>query len=156
MLFGTVNVMDFSFASTSSTLENQRLKLSALISGLSAADSRCHSCAHFLSIRKLLTVLHKCHTGRDQGRSHAVNARQSSCSRRRFRGVVEKICQKCVNTRQNRSTHRSLPFGHQSSAPAHLIVVSSSFPGCTFSRRDVFQKCSQLIHMRLRLPRQRA
>jgi hypothetical protein len=38
------------------------LKLSALICGLSAADNRCHSCAHFLSIAELLTVLHKCHT----------------------------------------------------------------------------------------------
>src|SRR6516164_10170637 len=62
MLFGTVSVIDFSFASINSTVENQRLKLSALICGLSAADNRCHSCAHFLSIRKLLTVLHKCHT----------------------------------------------------------------------------------------------
>jgi hypothetical protein len=61
---------------------------------------------------------------------------------------VEKICQKRVNTRQNRSTHRSLHFGHQSNAPAHLIVVSSSFLGCAFSRLDVSQKCSQLIHMR--------
>src|SRR5437773_11003068 len=95
MLFGTVSVMDLSFASTSSTLENQRLKLSALISGLSAADNRCHSSAHFLSIRKLLTVLHKCHTGRGQGRSHAVNARESGCSRRRFRGVkLKKIAKK--------------------------------------------------------------
>ena len=62
MLFGTPNVRDLSFASINSTAENQRLKLSALICGLSAADNRCHSCAHCLSIAELLTVLHKCHT----------------------------------------------------------------------------------------------
>jgi len=62
MLFGTPNVRDLSLASINSTAENQRLKLSALICGLSAADNRSHSCAHFLSIAKLLTVLHKCHT----------------------------------------------------------------------------------------------
>lgn len=62
MLFGTPNVRDLSFASINSTAENQRLKLSALICGLSAADNCCQSCAHFLSIAKLLTVLHKCHT----------------------------------------------------------------------------------------------
>jgi len=67
MLFGTPNVSDFSFASINSTAENQRLKLSALICGLSAADNRCHSCAHFLSIAKLLTVLHKCHTHQRPG-----------------------------------------------------------------------------------------
>ena len=62
MLFGTPNVNDLSLASINSTPENQRLKLSELICGLSAADNRCHSCAHFLSIAELLTVLHKCHT----------------------------------------------------------------------------------------------
>jgi len=61
---------------------------------------------------------------------------------------AEKICQKRVNTRQNGSTRRPLRFGHQSRAPAHSIVVSSSFLGCAFSRLDVSQKCSQLIHMR--------
>src|SRR5713226_8438279 len=61
---------------------------------------------------------------------------------------VEKICQKRVNTRQNGSTHRPVRFGHQSRAPAHSIVPSSSFLGCAFSRLDVSQKCSQLIHMR--------
>src|SRR5438445_12319100 len=69
MLFGTPNVRDFSLASTNSTAENQRLKLSALICGLSAADNRCQSCAHFLSIADLLTVLHKCHTGWRHGKS---------------------------------------------------------------------------------------
>jgi hypothetical protein len=61
---------------------------------------------------------------------------------------AEKICQKRVNTRQNGSTRRSVRFGHQSRAPADSIVVSSGFLGCAFSRLDVSQKCSQLIHMR--------
>src|SRR6266550_9232163 len=61
---------------------------------------------------------------------------------------AEKICQKRVNTRQNGPTRHSLRFGRQSRAPAHSIVVSSSFLGCAFSRLDVSQKCSQLIHMR--------
>src|SRR5213080_2567955 len=60
---------------------------------------------------------------------------------------AEKICQKRVNTRQNGPTRHSLRFGRQSRAPAHSIVVSSSFLGCAFSRLDVSQKCSQLIHM---------
>ena len=62
MLFGTPSVSDLSLASINSTPENQRLKLSELICGFSAADNRCHSSAHFLSIAELLTVLHKCHT----------------------------------------------------------------------------------------------
>src|SRR5947209_12791068 len=61
---------------------------------------------------------------------------------------AEKICQKRVNTRQNGPTRHSLRFGRQSRAPAHSIVASSSFLGCAFSRLDVSQKCSQLIHMR--------
>jgi hypothetical protein len=61
---------------------------------------------------------------------------------------VEKICQKRVNTRQNGSARRSVRFGHQSRAHAHSIVVSGSFLRRSFSRLEVSQKCSQLIHMR--------
>src|SRR5438093_100893 len=43
-------------------------KDSHVFRGLSAADNRCHSCAHLLSIANLLTVLHKCHSGRDHGK----------------------------------------------------------------------------------------
>src|SRR5437868_15452218 len=99
MLLGTVSVIDLSFASTSSTVENQRLKLSGLISGLSAADNRCHNCAHLLSIRKLLTVLHKCHTARPHGRSHAVNARQMGSCPAWFRWVQGKTTARNQNIR---------------------------------------------------------
>jgi hypothetical protein len=61
---------------------------------------------------------------------------------------VEKICQKRVNTRQNGLTRRPVRFAHQSHAHAHSTVPSSSFLRCAFSRLDVSQKCSQLIHMR--------
>jgi hypothetical protein len=61
---------------------------------------------------------------------------------------VEKICQKRVNTRQNGSMRRSVRFDHQSRAHAQSIVVSSSFLRGSFSRVELSQTCSQLIHMR--------
>jgi hypothetical protein len=64
---------------------------------------------------------------------------------------VEKICQKRVNTRENGSTRPSVRFPQQSRAHAHSIVVASSFLRCSFSRLEVSWKCSQLIHMALRL-----
>ena len=64
---------------------------------------------------------------------------------------VEKICQKHVNTRQNGSTRRSVRFPQRSRAHPHSVLVASSFLRFSFSRLEVSQKCSQLIHMTLRL-----
>ena len=47
MLFGTRKVSELSVASINSTAENQRLKVSALTCGFSAAASFCHSSLHF-------------------------------------------------------------------------------------------------------------
>src|SRR6266496_3850131 len=86
MLFGTRRVSDLSFASTSSTAENQRLKLSALICGLSAADNCCHSCARRSS--SLLKVSQKC--------SQLIHMRSCFClasgleTRNRFQNRQEK------------------------------------------------------------------
>src|SRR5947207_15972824 len=90
MLFGTRRVSDLSFASTSSTAENQRLKLSELICGLSAADNRCHSCVHFLSIADLLTVLHNRHTRRYCGKLSAKTGATLSRSPTQSAGEMRK------------------------------------------------------------------
>src|SRR5437762_14018161 len=63
MLFGTRKLSVLSVAPTNSTAENQRLKVSGLTWGFSAADNFCQSWLHFSSIGDLLTVLHNRHTG---------------------------------------------------------------------------------------------
>jgi hypothetical protein len=60
---------------------------------------------------------------------------------------VEKICQNRVNTRQNGSTRHSVRSDQHSRGHPHSIVVSGDFLRCAFSRLDVSQKSSQLIHM---------
>jgi hypothetical protein len=61
---------------------------------------------------------------------------------------VEKNCQERVNTRQNRPTRGSVSLSEQARAHRQSIVLSRSFPFCSFSVLEVSQKCSQLIHMR--------
>src|SRR4030095_11697453 len=61
---------------------------------------------------------------------------------------VEKNCQKPVNTRENGSTRCSAPQYQQPQVHPQSIVLSGSFLCSSFSRLDVSQKCSQLIHMR--------
>src|SRR6267143_465627 len=63
MLFGTRKLSVLSVAPTNSTAENQRLKVSGLTWGFSAADNFCQSWVHFSSIGDLLTVLHNRHKG---------------------------------------------------------------------------------------------
>src|SRR5581483_3020277 len=98
MLFGTRSVSDFSFASTSSTAENQRLKLSELICGLSAADNCCHNWVQFLSIAELLTVLHnrhsRCYWGKSSEENRAALTRlpcHSTGEKRKKRGKSAQI-----------------------------------------------------------------
>src|ERR1700748_1643325 len=105
MLFETVSFIDFSFASSNSTVENQRLKLSALICGLRAADNRCHSCAHFLSLREGVNN----GTETPHGPVASEIARSAGRANELFlsmiqRSIVQKKCQKSVNTRENGSS----------------------------------------------------
>src|SRR5213079_121665 len=55
MLLGTRKVSSSSVAFVSSTAENQRLKVSALTCGLSAADNFSQMALHLSSIQNLLT-----------------------------------------------------------------------------------------------------
>ena len=148
MLFGTPNVSDLSFASINSTAENQRLKLSALICGLSAADNRCHSCAHFLSIAELLTVLHKCHTHWCVGNCSMkprCDGAIARCDPPGERGKKKsKTCKyegKRTNARSNITVGSTCRACALSGSFGELLVL--------FILADkVSQKCSQLIHMR--------
>jgi hypothetical protein len=63
------------------------------------------------------------------------------------RSTVEKNCQKRVNTRENASRDRSVCLYQQTCAHPQSIVLSRSFPCCSFSLQEVSQTCSQLIHM---------
>src|SRR5437764_12692477 len=109
MLFGTVSVIDFSFASTNSTVENQRLKLSALICGLRAADNRCHSCAHFLSIEKLVnSVTETPHAPVASEIAHSIGRIIELFGKMIRRSIVEKGWEKDGNTKENRSSRRVL------------------------------------------------
>src|SRR4029077_9606973 len=128
MLFGTVSVIDFSFASTSSTVENQRLKLSALICGLRAADNRCHSCAHFLSIREVVNSV----TETPHGPVASEIARSTGRINELFlsmiqRSIVQKKCQKSVNTRENGPSRRAACKHYDPVAYSKSIVLARSF-----------------------------
>jgi len=61
---------------------------------------------------------------------------------------IQKNCQKCINTRENGETRRPMRACQQRRAHAQSIVLSESFLSGSFSRLEVSQKCSQLIHMR--------
>ncbi|HJW39202.1 MAG TPA: hypothetical protein VJ420_11365 [Candidatus Udaeobacter sp.] len=61
----------------------------------------------------------------------------------------EKKCEKRVNARENRELHAEMPPWLQPAARAQSIVCSGDLRCCSFSLLKVFQKCSQLIHMRL-------
>ena len=142
-------MIDFSFASTNSTVENQRLKLSALICGLRAADNRCHSCAHFLSIREVVNSV----TETPHGPVAVGNRPQQPANNRAApsvirRSTVQKKCQKGVNTRENGSRRRAVSLYHDARAHPQSIVLARSFPCCSFSLPEVSQTCSQLIHTR--------
>src|SRR6476646_4385388 len=149
MLFGTVSVIDFSFASTNSMVENQRLKLSALICGLRAADNRCHSCAHFLSIGEVVNSV----TETPHGPVAWEIARSTWPIIELFpsmiqRLIVQKKCQKGVNTRENSSSRRAVCVYYGALSPAQSILLARSFWSCSFLRSEIYQTCSQLIHTR--------
>ncbi len=62
--------------------------------------------------------------------------------------TVQKNCQGHVDTRQNASRRRSVSLYQQARAHPQPIVPLRGFPCCSLSLPDVFQTCSQLIHMR--------
>ena len=142
-------MIDFSFASTNSTVENQRLKLSALICGLRAADNRCHSCAHFLSIGEVVNSVTETPHGPvpwEIGRSsRTIIELRPSVIRL---STVQKNCQEHINTRQNASRRRSVSLYQQARAHPQPIVPLRRFSCCSLSLPDVSQTCSQLIHTR--------
>jgi hypothetical protein len=64
------------------------------------------------------------------------------------RSTFQKNCQKRVNTRENASRRHSVSRYPEARAHPQSIVLSKSFPCCSFSLSEVSQTCSQLIHMR--------
>ena len=141
--------MDFSFASASSTAENQRLKLSALICGLRAADNRCHSCAHFLSIGEVVNSV----TETPHGPVAWEIARRTWPIIELFpsmiqRSIVQKHCQKGVNTRGNGLSRRTVCVYYDALAHAQSILLARSFQCCSSLLSEISQTCSQLIHTR--------
>jgi hypothetical protein len=64
------------------------------------------------------------------------------------KSTVQKKCQKGVNTRENASSRREVYVYHEARAQQQSIVLSRSFPCCSFLLPEVSQTCSQLIHTR--------
>ena len=64
------------------------------------------------------------------------------------RSIVQKKCQKGVNTRENGSSRRAVYVYYDARAHPQSIVLSRSFPCCSFWLAGVSQTCSQLIHTR--------
>lgn len=62
--------------------------------------------------------------------------------------IVQKKCQKGVNTRENASRRRAAYVYHEARAQQQSIVLSRSFACCSFLMSGVSQTCSQLIHTR--------
>ena len=64
------------------------------------------------------------------------------------RSIVQKKCQKDVNTRENGSSRRAVYVYHDALAHPQSIVLARSFRSCSFLLSEIFQTCSQLIHTR--------
>jgi len=64
------------------------------------------------------------------------------------RSIVQKKCQKGVNTRENGSSRRAVYVYYDARAHPQSIVLSGSFSCCSFLLPGVSQTCSQLIHTR--------
>jgi hypothetical protein len=144
-----VSVIDLSFASSNSTAENQRLKLSALICGLRAADNRCHSCAHFLSIREVVNSVTETPHGpvawEIAGSTWPIIELFPSMIER---SIVQKKCQNDANTRENGSSHRAVYVYRDPLARPQSIAFLGSFCCRSFLLPEISQTCSQLIHTR--------
>ena len=64
------------------------------------------------------------------------------------RSTVQKKCQKSVNTRENAAKRPAVYVHHEAHGQQQSIVLSRSFPCCSFLVQEVSQTCSQLIHTR--------
>ena len=64
------------------------------------------------------------------------------------RSTVQKKCQKSVNTRENAAKRPAVYVHHQAHGQQQSIVLSRSFPCCSFLLSEISQTCSQLIHTR--------
>ena len=64
------------------------------------------------------------------------------------RSIVQKNCQKGVNTRENGSSRRAVYVYYDARAHPQSIVPSRSSPCCSFLPPEVSQTCSQVIHTR--------
>ena len=64
------------------------------------------------------------------------------------RSIVQKKCQKGVNTRENGSSRCAVYVYYDPLAHPHSIVLGRSFWSCSFLLSEIFQTCSQLIHTR--------
>ena len=64
------------------------------------------------------------------------------------RSIVQKKCQKDVNTRENGSSCCAAYVYYDPLAHPHSIVLGRSFWSCSFLLSEISQTCSQLIHTR--------
>ena len=62
--------------------------------------------------------------------------------------IVQKRCQKDVNTRENALSRRAVYVYHDGRAHAQSILLARSFRCRSFLLSEIFQTCSQLIHTR--------
>src|SRR5712671_313017 len=81
MLLGTTKVSSSSVAFVSSTAENQRLKVSALTCGLSAADNFSQRALHLSSIQVVNRGNGRLQGRRLRGKQAFCSAIQSTCRR---------------------------------------------------------------------------
>src|ERR1700736_1981158 len=146
MLLGTRKVNAFSSALINSSAVNQRLNVSPLTCGFSAAANFCQSSAHLLSILvNIVTQLPHGQLSRENGSQFgdAIPPRQASSLQPGFR----KNCANHGNTRENAD------FRSENSVrlprDRHVLSEGSSprsrcysFVGLKFS-----QKCSHVIHI---------
>jgi hypothetical protein len=64
------------------------------------------------------------------------------------RSTIQKKCQKGVNTRGKALRRHAASVYDEARAQQQSIVLSGSFPCCSFLLPEASQTCSQLIHMR--------
>ena len=64
------------------------------------------------------------------------------------RSIVQKRCQKDVNTRENALSRRAVYVYHDGRAHAQSILLARSFRCRSFLLSEISQTCSQLIHTR--------
>lgn len=64
------------------------------------------------------------------------------------RSRVQKKCQKGVNTRENPLRRHAVSVYQEARTQQQPIVLSRSFPCCSFLLPEISQTCSQLIHTR--------